>query len=123
MDSVWLCPHATLTQLFMSQFYSPSDPVIKNNGVPLIESQLRRRFALVLKMLQLPMAALTFHSLKRLGASVAFNNNVSFEEIRAHGAWQSDAIWHYLFTNSQKAKEVCNMFRNVEQKDQYLGQF
>ena len=91
MDSAWLCPHATLSQLFSSQFYSPKDPVIKNNGLPLIKSQLRSRFALVLKMLQLPVASLTFHSLRRSEASVAFNNNVSFEGIRAHGAWQSDA--------------------------------
>ena len=57
-------------------------------------------------MLQLPVASLAFHSLRRSGASLVLNNNVSFECIRAPGAWQSDAVWQYLFSNSQKARAV-----------------
>ena len=56
-------------------------------------------------MLDLPVSSLTYHSLRRSGASAAFNNNVNFESIKAHGAWQSDAVWQYLFSNSHKAKE------------------
>ena len=89
--------------------------MVKINQMHVIEIQLRRRFSSVLKVLQLPYQSLTYHSLRRSGASLAFNNNVSFESIKSHGAWQSDAVWQYLFSNSQKAKEVAEAFRRAQQ--------
>ena len=80
------------------------------------ESMLRRRWALVLRMLSLPHESLTFHSLRRSAASVAFNNNVSMEGIRNHGAWNSDSVYQYLFANSQRVREVPDMFKSLEVK-------
>ena len=84
----------------------------------MLEAHLRKRFSFILKMLQLPTTILTYHALRRSGASLAFNNNLSFEGIKSQGSWQSDAVWQYLFANSYRAKEVANMFEalpvNVE---------
>ena len=110
MKNVYLCPYRALSALFQSQHYTPYDPVIKFPVGPVLESHLRKRFTLMLKILQLPTAALTYHALRRSGASLAFNNNVSFEGIKSQGSWQSDAVWQYLFANSHRAKEVANMF-------------
>ena len=54
MDNYYLCPHKALTALFASQHYTEFDPVIKISNTCVIESQLRKRFSIVLKMLQLP---------------------------------------------------------------------
>ena len=115
MTNVYLCPYVTLSKLFASQEYKVDDPVIKIGNSCVIEAQLRKRLALVLKLLNMRSECLTYHALRRSGASLAFNNNVNFESIRAQGAWQSDAIWQYLFVNSHKAQEVADMFKRVEQ--------
>ena len=114
MEDSYVCPYVTLSHLFALQHYCAQDPVIKFHKLHVIESQLRRRWSLALKLLNMPVQALTYHSLRRSGASLAFNNNVSFESIKQQGAWQSDAIWQYLFTNSHKAKEIANMFRRLQ---------
>ena len=114
MSNELLCPMRALMALNKFQCYSPSDPVIKIGRLPLTEAHLRKRLALVLKVLGLPTQSLTYHSLRRSGASIAFNNNVSFESIKNQGAWSSDAVWSYLFASSQRVEEVPRMFRNVE---------
>ena len=114
MSNVYLCPYVTLAKLFAAQDYRGNDPVIKIGKTHVIEAQLRKRLTLILKLLNMRSECLTYHALRRSGASLAFNNNVNFESIRAQGAWQSDAIWQYLFVNSQKAQEVADMFKQVE---------
>ena len=114
MSNPYLCPYRSLLALFESQIYYPQDPIIKMHSHHVIESQLRKRLSLVLKVCGLPVESITYHALRRSAASIAFNNNVSFEGIKSHGSWQSDAVWQYLFANSQKAREVANMFQSVE---------
>ena len=114
MNSPWLCPVYTLNRLFNAQHYAPSDPVIKTSQTALTESQLRKRFQLMLSMLGLPTASLTYHSLRRSGASLAFNNHVDFESIKSQGAWGSDAVYKYLFANSEMVQEVPKMFQRLE---------
>ena len=43
---------------------------------------------------------------RRSGASMAFDNNVQFENIKQHGNWQSEAIWHYLKCTPKAASTV-----------------
>ena len=114
MNSPWLCPVHTLYSLFQAQQYLPSDPVIKSSQGLLTESHLRKRFQLMLSMLGLPTASLTYHSLRRSGASLAFNNKVDFESIKSQGAWGSDAVYKYLFANSDMVQQVPRMFQRLE---------
>ena len=108
MEKLYLCPYRALSALFQSQSYQAWDPVIKFHNAPVLKLHLRKRFAFVLKILQLPCSTLSYHALRHSGASLAFNNNVSFEEIKLQGSSQSDAVLQYLFSNSQRAKEVAN---------------
>ena len=48
------------------------------------------------------------------GASLAFNYKVDFEEIKSQGAWSSDAVYKYLFANSETIQEVPHMFETLE---------
>ena len=99
----------------------PHQPLIKNGHLPLIESQLRSPFNLCIRMLGLPSNQLTYHSLRRSGASVAFNNNISMDSIRSQGAWSSVSIWHYLFANSDKLSQVPDMFKALESSNSWFG--
>ena len=105
-----LCPVQILSTLFSSQVFAPSDPVIK----VLTEAQFRKRLHLVLTVLNLPTASLTYHSLRRSGASLAFNHKVDFGAIKTHGAWGSDAIYKYLLSNSDSIQQVPRMFQELE---------
>ena len=68
----------------------------------------------MLQMLGLPSASLTYHALRRSGASLAFNNRVDFEAIKAQGAWNSDSVYKYLFANSDTMQQVPRMFQALE---------
>ena len=46
---------------------------------------------LVITNLGLNPSQYTFHMFPRSGASMAFDNNVQFENIKQHGNWQSEA--------------------------------
>ena len=110
----FLCPVRAFHSLMRFQQYGITDPVIKVGNVPLTEAHLRRRLNVVMKMLNLPYEILTYHCLRRSGASIAFNNNVSFECIKSQGAWSSEAVWQYLFASSGRVQEVPQMFQNLE---------
>ena len=116
MCDVYLCPCEAILALVRQQKHSPKDPLVKSAKGVFTESMLRRRWSLILRMLVLPHESLTFHSLRRSAASLAFNNDVSMESIRNHGAWNSDSVYQYLFANSQRVREVPNMFRSLEVK-------
>ena len=114
MSNYWLCPVRALTALFAQEGHRPHDPVIKKGAFTFTESHLRRRLALILKLLSLPHQSLTYHSLRRSGASMAFNNNVTMDGIRSQGAWSSDSVWEYLFAQSSRVNEVPQMFQRLE---------
>ena len=121
MNNHILCPYHILHKLFTSQQYSPLDAVIKNHLGPLCESHLRRRFHLVLSMLGLPTKSLTYHCLRRSGASLAFNHQVDFDAIKSQGAWSSDSVYKYLFTNSETLLQVPRMFETLESQLMFGG--
>jgi hypothetical protein len=44
---------------------------------------------------------ITFHSLRRSAASLAFKAGVPLEQIKAQGCWSSEAIWSYIDTSAK----------------------
>ena len=102
MSQELLCPVRAFNCL-LSQHHSPLDPVINVNRVPLtnLYAHLRCR----LSASTILSHALTYHSLRRSGASLAFNNNVDFHFIRSQGAWTSDSVCQNLFSASDRVNE------------------
>ena len=114
MRNPLLCLVVTMSTLFSLQAYDLDDLVIKVGHEPLTQSHLQRRLNSVIKSLGLSQDKLTYHALWHSGASLAQNNNVNFECIKSQGAWSSDSIWQYLFSLSEKIKEVPCMFQSLE---------
>ena len=47
---------------------------------------------------------------------MAFENNVQFENIKQHGNWKSEAIWHYFKYTSEAASTVPTTFQQLLNK-------
>jgi hypothetical protein len=56
--------------------------------------------------------SLSFHSLRRSGASLAFASGIPFQSIQAHGTWSSDALWVYIDAGARDAS-VPRLFASV----------
>ena len=56
------------------------------------QGQIRSSLETVLTYLKLPPKFITFHSFRRSGVTLAFNNEVSLQNLKVHGGWRSDAI-------------------------------
>ena len=48
-------------------------------------TRLRKNLSIILKKLKLEKSSITFHSLRRSGASLAFNSHVPLQDIQSHG--------------------------------------
>ena len=73
-------------------------------------------FALILKMfslLNLPPTFITLHSFRRSRATIAFNHNVSLQQIQRHGTWTSDCVWRYVCDSMDAGSEVASNFASL----------
>ena len=58
----------------------------------LTQSNIRRRLAMFVRTLGLPVLGYRFHTFRRSGATIAFEANTPLSSIEMHGLWSSDAI-------------------------------
>ena len=58
------------------------------------------------------LAFFSFHSFRRSGATFAFNNDVTLQNIQRHGTWTSDCVWRYITDSVHCGEQVADMFRN-----------
>ena len=87
LDNYHICPVAALKAMIAKFNYANDTPLF------LVHSKALK---LVVIAMVLNPSQYTFHMFRRSGASLAFDNNIQFENIKQHGNWQSEAIWHYL---------------------------
>ena len=96
-----LCPITALRTMKEKIPASANDPLFlipRLKGlVPLTDSVARKHLKDVCRLLKIQ-NSVTFHDFRRGGASLAFQNGVSLEQIMKHGTWRSDAVWSYLST-------------------------
>ena len=65
--------------------------------------QLRSSFSRLVSHLNFPSRDFSLHSLRRGGATLAFQSGVPLEVIKSHGTWTSDAVWGYIKTPTQSS--------------------
>ena len=112
-----LCPVTALKYMLKHTPSSTNAPLfqISNHGkwVPLTDSRLRKNFTLILTKLSLQNSKITFHSLRRSGATLAFNSKVPIQDIQSHGTWTSDCVWSYITQNHQASDRVALTFQSL----------
>ena len=109
-----LCPVTALANLLALTPEGSNLPLfqvkVNQNWVPLTDTKVRRHFALILTKLNLG-PGYTFHTFRRSGATFAFNNNVSLQNIQKHGTWTSDCVWRYVTDTVNAGEQVADMFK------------
>ena len=85
---------------------------VTDSWVPLTDARVRRHLNLIFDRLGLAGAGFTFHSFRSSGATFAFNNDVTLQNIQRHGTWTSDCVWRYITDSVHCGEQVADMFRN-----------
>ena len=81
--------------------------------IPLTDSRVRRHLRNILTLIGADPSLITFHSLRRSGATLAFNNNVPLQHIQRHGTWTSDCVWRYVTDSSDAGAQVADTFASL----------
>ena len=58
-------------------------------------------------------SGISIHSLRRSGATLAFNSNVPLQEIQSHGTWTSECVWKYIIQDHQASHQVADAFQRL----------
>ena len=67
----------------------------------------------ILMSLGMDPMGLFFHAFRRSGASLAFQNHTSIQDIKAHGTWESDTVWQYIVQEGLTHDGVSNRFEEL----------
>ena len=116
IDNYFLCPVKALRALMASRRLSHQDPLFANNFPPfaqVIDTHIRDALKRVLMHKNIPPQGKGFHTFRRSGATLAFDNNVDLQNIMAHGLWRSSAVWRYLQNASQAPSIIPSTFARV----------
>ena len=98
----------------MIQLYPASGnaPLFFNlNGV-ITQGQIRAHLVKVLQLLNLDPRSHTFHTFRRSGATLAYNNNVNIQHIQL-GTWSSDAVNAYIVDDPLHSSSVTSTFQSL----------
>ena len=116
LKNPFLCPVRALTQLIQSRPMSPTSPLFANKFPPysqVIDTHIRDSLKKVLIHRGIPLQGHSFHTFRRSGATLAFDNNVALQNIQAHGLWRSTAVWTYLQNASVAPSIIPNTFASL----------
>ena len=112
-----LCPVFALKKLLASTPNQPNNPLFQikcyQNWVALADTRLRKTFSSILKKLHLSQSNITFHSLRRSGATLAFNSSVPIQDIQSHGTWTLECVWSYVTQDHEASDKVALAFQQL----------
>ncbi len=83
-----------------------------NSNTPLTVSKLRNVFNLLCQQIHLDPNQYSLHSLRRGGATTAYEQGAREKDIQRHGAWASTAFWDYVAPKASHDSSVCQALLN-----------
>ena len=102
----YLCPVKALLDILRCQPGIPNSPLVMWKSQVITQRQVRQRLDRIVTAMGRRASGVSFHALRRSAVTLAFGNNVSLHHIRAHRAWRSDAVWHYIKQSDRVTKVV-----------------
>ena len=113
-----ICPVQVLKKLLLLTPGGPNDPLFqvkddRNRWVPLTDTKVRRHLQAILARLNLSQSQISLHTFRRSGATLAFNANVSLQNIKSHGTWTSDCVWRYIVQDHDASHQVAEAFSSM----------
>ena len=70
--------------------------LLTNLLLAIIDTTLRDGLRKVLTHIGIPLLGQVFHTFRRSGATLAYDNNIQLQHVMAHSLWRSAAVWTYL---------------------------
>ena len=116
IQNVYLCPVQALKALLASRVLPPTASLFANNFPPyaqVIDTHIRDALKAILRAKGIPTTGHGFHTFRRSGATLAFDNNVPLQNIIAHGLWKSSSVWTYLQNASLAPSIIPSTFSSV----------
>ena len=112
-----ICPVAAVKKLLSTTPGSNNSPLFQIKcyfkWVPLSDIRLRKTFGIIMDRTLKSPAGVTFYSLRRSGATLAFNLDVPMQDIQSHGTWTSEAVWTYITQDHNASSSVASSFQNL----------
>ena len=95
-----ICPFRALKALYKLYPMSANTSVFQVQGKAgwqsLTDTKVRKCLKTINVSLCLNPYFFTFHSFRRSGATFAYNSHVPIQQIKLHGTWFSECVWHYI---------------------------
>ena len=116
IENPYLCPVRYVRLLLRSRNLSPDSPLFVNNFPPfnqVIDSHIRDALKKILTHLNISPHVHGFHTFHRSGPTLAFDNNISLQNIISHGLWRSLAVWTYLQNTSTAPSVIPTTFASL----------
>ena len=116
INNYWLCPVRALRTLLISRPLHDTDPLFANKHPPfnqVIDTVIRDALKQILANLKISPTGHGFHTFRRSGATLAFDNNIPLQNIMAHGLWRSPAVWTYLQNATQASSSIPCTFASI----------
>ena len=106
-----ICPVYHIKQLLKSVPGGQDAPLFQvlcyGRWVPLANNRVRKHLKDVIMSPKLHNRGITFHTLRKSGASLAFQGQASLQSIKEHGTWSLDTVWRrYIIQNQDGSSEV-----------------
>ena len=108
-----LCPVKALETMLQTSSQHTNAPLFTTTEGILTQNQVRTHLAKLLHALKLDGKSYSFHTFRRSGATLAFNSNVSIQNIKRHGTWSSDTVYTYILSDPSKASAVSDSFQHL----------
>ena len=108
-----LCPVTNF--LNMQKIYPAldNDPLFCIERIPITQVRARSHLKKILHRLGLDPEYHNFHTFRRSGATLAFNQNIDLQRIKDHGTWSSDSVYTYIVSDPSNTDGVAETFRRV----------
>ena len=112
-----LCPVLAIRKLLQKTPNNPNSPLFQikllSQWVPLTDTRARKHLKSLLQALDLTESRITFHTLRRSGATLAFNAKVPVQDIQSHGTWTSECVWYYITQDHNASDTVALTFQQL----------
>ena len=105
-----------LKALLASRPLHDTGPLFASRHPPfnqVIDTVVRDVLKQILAKLRISPTGRGFHTFRRSGATLAFDNNIPLQNIMAHGLWRSPAVWTYLQNATQASSTIPSTFASV----------
>ena len=108
-----LCPVRAIDNMIQLYPAVPNAPLFFNWHGVITQAQIRTHLVKIVHFIGLDPKTHTFHTFRRSGATLAFNNNVSIQHIQRQGTWSSDAVNAYIVEDPLHSSSVTTTFQSL----------